>query len=383
MATPKEFDTIRPFEPEEIPAVADRLAKDEIFKGVVAKLYPKIPFEGIINKVKTCSSSLDFQKKFVYDIVKGIIDERTAGCDMDYSEIDNKLNFTFISNHRDIVLDSAMLDKLMIDDSFITTCEIAIGDNLLSLPWIKDVVRLNKAFIVERSLGMREMLLSSKRLSEYMHFAIKEKKENIWIAQREGRAKDSNDQTQESILKMMAMGGEGSAAERLIALHLVPLTISYEYDPCDYLKAREFQLKRDNSSWKKAPGDDLKSMTTGILGFKGKVHYHCSSCIDDYIKSHSDLPKGEIFVNIANKIDQDIFKNYKLYPGNYAALDVLSGKEDFASHYTLEEKSAFLKYIDGQLEKITDIPNKDDAFLRERILTMYANPVRNHIKVSR
>ena len=146
-----------------------------------------------------------------------------------------------MSNHRDIVLDSAFLDILLIDHGFDNTIEIAIGDNLLIYPWIKTLVRLNKSFIVLRSVGMREMLMASKRMSEYMHFAVRELNEGIWIAQREGRAKDSNDRTQESILKMMVMGGEGTPIERLKELNICPLSISYEYDPCDFLKAKEFQ----------------------------------------------------------------------------------------------------------------------------------------------
>jgi hypothetical protein len=380
MITPKEFDSIRPFEPEEIPAVAERLAKNEQFRQVIAFLYPGVPFETIIEQIKGCKDNLDFQKKFVYGIVQNLADKLTTGCDMDSSAIDNSGRYTFISNHRDIVLDSAFLSKLLVDNGFSTTCEIAIGDNLLSLPWVKDVVRLNKAFIVERALQMRQMLIASKRLSEYMHFSINEKKENIWIAQRQGRAKDSNDRTQEAILKMMVMGGEGSAIERLTALHLVPLAISYEYDPCDFLKAREMQLKRDNPDWKKSAEDDVISMKTGILGYKGNVHYQCAACIDDYIKQAESLPKGEQFAAIAHKIDLNIWANYKLHKTNYIALDIKNGNENnLGKEYSAEDKAEFNAYIDSRIAKITDVPNKDEAFMRSCILTMYAYPALNKL----
>lgn len=283
-----------------------------------------------------------------------------------------------MSNHRDIVLDSAILSKLLIDADFKTTCEIAIGDNLLSLPWVKDLVRVNKSFIVKRSASFREMLTSSKTQSRYMHFAIQEKKENIWIAQREGRAKDSDDRTSESILKMMSMGGEGSIVERLTQLHIVPMTISYEYDPCDYLKAAEFQLKRDNPDWKKGPQDDIISMQTGIMGYKGHVHYHCSSCIDEYLQTlDSEMPKNELYATIVRHIDREIHRHYRLFPNNYIAHDLLTGKDEQTAHYQPADKVNFERYLSEQLEKIT-VPQPDIAFLRERILTMYANPLRNY-----
>lgn len=379
MKIPQEFDTIRPWEPEDLPEVYDRLLSNEQFKKVVAYLYPQVPFEMVAQKLKACKTNLEFQLAFAYDFVHGLLKKAATGCEMDCSAIDNTRNYTFISNHRDIVLDSAILDVLLVDNHFKTTCEIAIGDNLLSLPWVKDLVRLNKAFIVERALGMREMLKASKRLSDYMHFAIKEKKENIWIAQREGRAKDSDDRTQKGILQMMSMGGEGSIVERLKQLHLVPLSISYEYDPCDFLKAREYQLKRDVEGWKKGPTDDLVSMQTGIFGYKGHVHYHAAPCLDEYLDTlDADLPKSELYNKVAAHIDHEIHANYRLYPGNYVALDLLENATAHASEYTAEDKAKFEKYIAGQLAKI-DLPNKDEAYLRERLLTMYANPVRNYL----
>ena len=379
MKIPQEFDTIRPWEPEDLPEVYEQLLGNPQFKQVLAYLYPQVPFEMIAQKLKACKTNMEFQLAFAYDFVHGILKKAATGCEMDCAAIDNTRNYTFISNHRDIVLDSAILDVLLVDNKFKTTCEIAIGDNLLSLPWVKDLVRVNKAFIVERALSMRQMLMSSKRLSDYMHFAIKEKNENIWIAQREGRAKDSDDRTQKSILQMMSMGGEGSIIDRLKQLHLVPLAISYEYDPCDYLKAKEYQQKRDDADWKKGPTDDLVSMQTGIFGYKGHVHYHAAPCLDEYLDSlDPDMPKQDLYNKVAAHIDHEIHSNYRLYSGNYVALDLLDNTTSHASEYTEEDKQKFMKYIEGQLAKI-DLPNKDEAYLKERILTMYANPVRNYL----
>lgn len=382
MKTPSFYDDIRPFDPEELPAAFERLLSDAQFQQVLGYLYPGVPLEAVKTKMMACKTNLEFQLAFCYGFLKDLMAKASKGLDMNVEAVDVTKRYTFVSNHRDIVLDSALLDVLLYDAGFNTTCEIAIGDNLLSLPWVKDLVRLNKSFIVQRSLSPREFLMASKKMAEYMHYVVGEKNDNIWIAQREGRAKDSNDRTQPSILKMMAMGGEGSPVDRLRQLHIVPLAISYEYDPCDFLKAAEFQLRRDVPGWKKTALDDVNSMRTGIMGYKGGVHYHCAPCIDGFLDNLSpDIPKTKVFDVIAEHIDKEIFRNYRLYPSNYIALDMLEGNEAHAGRYTAEDKAVFEKYLQGQIARI-DIPNKDEAFLRERMLTMYANPARNSLAVT-
>lgn len=373
----KPFDAIRPFEPEELPEVFERLLGNAQFAQVVAYVFKDVPFDMLAQKMRACKTNLEFQVAFCYPFIKGLLQKASLGCDMNVDAIDMEKRYTFVSNHRDIVLDSALLDVLLVDAGCKTTCEIAIGDNLLSLPWVKDLVRINKSFIVERSVSLRQMLLSSKRLSDYMHLVIAQKHDNVWIAQREGRAKDSNDRTQESIIKMMVMGGEGSLVERLKGLHIVPLAISYEYDPCDFLKAQEFQLKRDIADWKKGPMDDVVSMQTGIMGYKGHIHYEAAPCIDAWLDTlDPDMPKADFFKAVATHIDEEVFRRYRLYPSNYVALDELEGTTAHADRYTAEQKAQFDGYIAQQMAKI-QLPNKDEAFLRERLLTMYANPARN------
>lgn len=373
----KPFDAIRPFEPEELPEVFERLLGNAQFAQVVAYVFKDVPYDMLAQKMRACKTNLDFQVAFCYPFIKGLLQKASLGCDINVDAIDMEKRYTFVSNHRDIVLDSALLDVMLIEAGCKTTCEIAIGDNLLSLPWVKDLVRINKSFIVERSVSLRQMLLSSKRLSDYMHLVIAQKHDNVWIAQREGRAKDSNDRTQESIIKMMVMGGEGSLVERLKGLHIVPLAISYEYDPCDFLKAQEFQLKRDIADWKKGPMDDVVSMQTGIMGYKGHIHYEAAPCIDAWLDTlDPDMPKADFFKAVATHIDDEVFRRYRLYPSNYVALDELEGTTAHADRYTAEQKAQFDGYIAQQMAKI-QLPNKDEAFLRERLLTMYANPARN------
>ena len=387
---PEEFKEIRPYTPDELPQVLEELLADEQFMTAVAKVMPDVEA-----KVRAFLSSrseftnLDVQKAFFYPLVQHIIATCSDGIGLDVPDgFDREQPHTFITNHRDIVLDSAFLSFLLVDHQFPTTVEIAIGDNLLIYPWIKKLVRVNKSFIVQRSLSMREMLRASQTMSRYMHFAIAEKHENIWIAQREGRAKDSDDRTQDALLKMMAMGGEGSGADRLRNLHLTPMALSYEYDPCDYLKAVEFQLKRDIEGFVKSKQDDLVNMQTGIFGRKGRIHFEAAECIDEWLDGlDPTLPKTEFFPLVAQHIDREIHRSYRLYEDNYVAADLLCGNNSHISHYDDAACAKFERYLSERISLASaDLQARgvapDVNFLRERILTMYANPVFNYEKAT-
>ena len=378
MAT-TEFDEIRPYNDEELPQIYEELIADPAFQKAATDAIPNVPFELLAQKIRACKSKLDFQETFCYGILWKIAADHTDGLTLDHTALPDKSKaYTYVSNHRDIILDSGFLSILLIDQGM-DTVEIAIGDNLLVYPWIKKLVRVNKSFIVQRALTMRQMLESSARMSRYMHYTINEKKQSIWIAQREGRAKDSNDRTQDSVLKMLAMGGEGDLIDRLMEMNIAPLAISYEYDPCDFLKAQEFQLKRDIEGYKKTTQDDLISMQTGLFGYKGKVHFQTAPCINDKLEQlDRSLPKQELFSGISACIDRRIHGNYRIYSGNYVAYDWLNNTSEFADHYTSEEKQRFVTYIEQQLGKIK-IPNKDEDFLRGKLLLMYANPLVNYL----
>lgn len=380
-----QFNEIRPYEAEEMQQAFEDLLADRQFSLVLKGFAPWMPkavrnalLRMLFRGVKT---PLDFQMRFMKPLVKYIIWKYSDGTTFDDKKLHTKeqtINtldrYTFVSNHRDIVLDSAFLDLLLVEAGYPTTVEIGIGDNLLIYPWIRRLVRMNKAFTVRRGLSPKEMLASSKLMSEYIHYAVTQKKENIWIAQREGRAKDSDDRTQESVLKMLAMGGD------LRELNIVPLTISYEYDPCDYLKAQEFQQKRDNPAFKKSRQDDLDNMKTGIFGYKGRVHYHCGTPINAWIDEIKDLPRNEFFAELARRMDVEIHEGYQLFPCNYIALDELRGTTEYSAHYTQKDKTKFDEYLAGQIAKVK-LHNRDEKFLRERMLTMYANPAINKLKL--
>ena len=290
-----EFDEIRPYHDEELPRIFEELIADPAFQKAACTVIPNVPFEILAQKIRACKTKLDFQKTFCYDILWKLSERHTNGLTLDHTALpDKKKAYVYITNHRDIILDSGFLSILLVDQGM-DTVEIAIGDNLLIYPWIKKFVRVNKSFIVQRALTMRQMLESSARMSRYIHYTILEKDQSVWIAQREGRAKDSNDRTQDSVLKMLAMGGEGDLIDRLMEINIAPMAISYEYDPCDFLKAQEFQLKRDIEGYKKTTQDDLRNMETGLFGYKGKVHFQAAPCINDVLeKMDRSLPKTEL-----------------------------------------------------------------------------------------
>lgn len=375
------FDEIRCYNNDEIQTALERLSNEKQFMKVLSTIYPLLPKEAIKQRLTSFKTNIDFQKGMVYPFLKDIEANLTKGVELKGIEnIDSSKPYLYISNHRDIILDSAFLCIQLIDNG-IDTVEIAIGDNLLVFPWIEDLVRVNKSFIVKRGLSARQVLESSQLLSTYIAHTINEKQQSIWLAQREGRAKDANDRTQESLLKMLNMGGKASIAENLAALNICPLSISYEYDPCDYLKAKEFQQKRDDPDFKKAPQDDLINMQTGVMGYKGKVVYTINGCINGAIMSIGATVsnKNELYASVAQLIDKQIHSGYTIFNVNKIAYDILDGKDRFEKEYTLIEKLDFERYLDKQIQKIS-LKNRDDDFIKRKMLEMYANPLINQLE---
>jgi hypothetical protein len=374
------FDEIRCYSNDQIPAALERLSNEKPFMKVLSTIYPLMPKEVLKQRLNSFTTNFDFQKNMVYPFLQYIEANLTKGIDLKGIEHINKQNpYLYISNHRDIILDSALLCAKLIQNDM-DTVEIAIGDNLLVFPWIEDLVRVNKSFIVKRGLSARQVLESSQLLSAYIAHTIQDKNQSIWLAQREGRAKDANDRTQESLLKMLNMGGNSTIAENLSSLNICPLSISYEYDPCDFLKAKEFQQKRDNPDFKKAPQDDLLNMQTGVMGYKGKVVYTMNACINDDILDLGNAisNKNELYSAIAQLIDKHIYLGYTIFNVNKIAFDILDGAGRFEKEYTLIEKLDFEKYLEMQIEKIK-IDNRDDDFLMRKMLEMYANPLVNQL----
>lgn len=378
------FDDIRPLNEDEVEGAIEELAASEGLKNAVKYIMPDLNWDEFTKKMRQCKTKEQFKTTLAYQMVMQVAKKTTFSLTISgRSRVPKDTPSTFISNHRDIVLDAGFLNTLLMDIGQGMT-QIAIGDNLLIHPWIELVVRLSNSFIVRRKMTVHSLLRESVKLSSYIHYAISVLKESVWIAQREGRAKDSNDQTQTAMLKMLNMGGDrGNALKNLMELNIVPIAISYEYDPCDFLKAKEFQQKRDNPAFVKSTRDDLLNMETGLLYNKGRVHFTLGSPINDKLKEleHKSLDKNAIIAEIARIIDREIYKHYRFYPCNYVAYDLLHHSVYFRTNYDLRDKVMFENYLQNQIDKI-DLANKDDVFLRTKILEMYSNPLKNHIENS-
>ena len=330
-----DYEDIRPLNPDEVEGAIEELVTSADFERAFRYVKPNVDWDDFSAKMRACKTKEQFKSTLAYDFVMEVARQTTFSLSISgRSRLpEGKPACTFISNHRDIVLDASFLNVMLYDVGYGLT-QVAIGDNLLIRPWIKTLVRLNNSFIVKRGVSVRQMLEVSGTLSSYINHTIKDTKESIWIAQREGRAKDSNDHTQPSILKMLNMAGESDIISNLTALNIVPVAISYEYDPCDFLKAREFQMKRDNPDYVKSQRDDLLSMETGILYNKGRVHFTIGNCINQSIALlDKSMDKNELFARIASIIDREIFMHYRFYPCNYVAFDMLYGTSEFAGHY--------------------------------------------------
>lgn len=378
-ATTNLYNDIRPLLDREVPETITQLLSDEYFKRAVVSFIKPVTWEQFAATLSSCKTKEDFQRFIIYPLMKNLIAKTTVEMKgTDWEKIENGKSYLFISNHRDIVLDAAFFNILLFDKEKPTT-EIAIGDNLLIYPWIEKLVRLNKSFIVKRGVSVRQMLEVSRHLSDYIHDTVTNKKQSVWIAQREGRAKDSNDQTQASLLKMLTLHDSSHPLETLMQLNIIPLSISYEFDPCDYLKAKEYQLKRDNPLYKKSNADDIENMTVGITGNKGRVNFHFGNSINTALSHISaDSGKKETLDKVAAIIDKEIFRNYTFFPFNYVAYDRMTGTQKFAAEYSEEDRQRFDAYLSAQIEKI-NIPGRDDDFLRDKITAMYGNTVRNNL----
>lgn len=374
------FEDIRPLNQDEVQAAIEELLASEEFRHALRYVKPDLDWDQLSAAMRACKTKEQFKSTLAYDAVMTVAKKTTFSLTISgRSRLpEGKPACTFISNHRDIVLDASFLNVMLYDVGYGMT-QVAIGDNLLIRPWIKTFVRLNNSFIVKRGVSVRQMLEVSSTLSAYINHTIKDTKESIWIAQREGRAKDSNDRTQPSVLKMLCMAGGKDIIGNLKSLNIVPVAISYEFDPCDYLKAQEFQLKRDNPEYHKTQRDDLLNMETGILNNKGRVHFTISQLINDQLDQlDPNMDRNELFAAVASIIDKEIYRHYRFYPNNYVAYDLLSGTRRFSDHYGLKDKRTFEEYLQKQFDKIV-IPNKDENFLRKKILEMYANPLKNFL----
>lgn len=382
MSNEFDFSDIAPYDDNDFNEKISLLVEQPGFKNAVMYVMPDIDYASFAKKLASIHDKNTFQREVMLPFLSALQKRTTVGIDCSGIEnISPSESYAFMSNHRDIVLDASFLNLCLIKNGF-QTSEIAIGSNLLIFDWITDLVKLNKSFIVKRNIQRTKALEAARQLSAYIHYAINTKHESIWIAQREGRAKDSNDLTQESLVKMLGLEGGGTLIENIKSINIVPVSISYEFDPNDYLKAREFLLRKLDPEFKKSQHDDLLSMETGLMQNKGRVHFSIGRPLNSLITDvPADMPRLDLVKLICKSIDAEIHAGYYIYPVNYIAYDQLHHTNRFADKYTDEQKQEIESYVESQLDKVDlpDVSMLDREFMREMMYAMYANPLRNKL----
>lgn len=381
---PYEYDSIRPYLDEEVPAVVAQLADQPELRHVLSALLSEEETKTLLQQLKGIHSVDDFKQQISYPLVLRLAKETTFSVSLSgASRLGGDLPTTFITNHRDIILDSAFLNLVMRERNYLMP-RIAIGDNLFGRPWIEAVVKLNDSFVVRRSLPIRQMLLAAQALSAFIDRSIQQDHKSVWIAQREGRAKDNSDKTQPSVLKMIASSQSSDPLTQLMRVNIAPTTISYEYDPCDILKACELLWRKHHpeEQYVKGPEEDLINMKTGLLGYKGRVHFAVGKRLNELITPELEaelraLPKQELYPRLAEIIDTELHSNYRFYPINYIAYDLLHPHKAHPKElYSEADKEKALRYIEEQIAKApTDAYSSDE--LRTQLLQMYAQPLCN------
>ncbi|MDI1356481.1 MAG: glycerol acyltransferase [bacterium] len=370
------FDDIRPYYDHEVQPMLQRIIKDLIFMQLISNLWPEMTFEEVKKKSQNIHSSYEFQLEFMHAAIRKILELSSSGLSSDgFDQLDPNKSYLFIANHRDILLDAAILQVLLVEHGF-KTSEISFGSNLREQGFITDFGKLNRMFTVLREGTSKELYEISRKLSAYIRHSILDKNVSVWIAQRNGRTKDGGDFTQSGLLKMLNISGKKHHfVENFNKLNIVPLSISYEYEPCDYLKTQEIYLSNLHTRYTKAPGEDLNSIVTGIRQFKGKIHMSVGAPFTEkeltaIDKFENENDKIKAFATI---IDKKLYEQFKCNPVNYIAADLLEHSYKRAAKYTPEQKQGFVDYMSKNILKLTGEPE----VLEHVFLKIYATPVLN------
>jgi hypothetical protein len=372
------FEDIRPYRDEEVPEVISRILRDKSFTNLLRYVYPDEPLEPIKERVASVKTIADFQARVAYPAMRKLVNETTDSISVSGLEnIKSEGAHLFISNHRDIILDSAILN-IMLYEAGLGTFETAIGSNLLEEELVRDLTKMNKNFTVKRNTTAREFYENSVNLSNYIHHSICERDTNVWIAQREGRTKDGIDKTQPGLLKMLSINCEKPLSQCFRELNITPVAISYEYDPCDVLKIPELKALAAEKKYEKQQGEDYNSILTGLTGYKGRIHLSIGKPLDEELNHLINFTSpNDKLKELGEIIDQKVYGQYKLWPTNYIAFDLLQGNTSSA-HYTEEQKGTFMSRMEKQLE-ILGLDSEEDRYF---LLNMYANPVKNFNTIS-
>ncbi len=368
-----DFDDIRPYWDEEIPAAMQRIAASDAFPLLASWIFPGRDLDDVRQMVLSLKSIREFQVKVMLPVNEQVVKRSITRLTYSgFEQLDPEKRYLFVSNHRDIMLDASILQYLLVENGRDTT-EITFGANLMSPGLITDIGRSNKMFRVERGGKMKDFYMSSRHLSDYIRYTLLEKKQSVWIAQRNGRTKDGNDRTDQGIIKMFCMSKPEDKIKALSELHIVPVSVSYERESCDILKAIELYESRYTRYIKK-PGEDLNSILTGIVQYKGQVNFTlCKEVTEEDLMQFDSCTNNEYHKQVAQLLDDRINSAYRLYPNNYIAHDLRYGQTTYRDFYTEEEKQAFVKYM----LRLNDYDISEPDVLKDFFLGIYANPVAN------
>lgn len=372
----QKFDAIRPFYDSEINNAILNVIDHPMMKALMNFTFPDVADEVWKEQLRKTHSIRDFQCNFIYNTIQNVLQRSSDGLSTSgFEKLEKNQSYLFISNHRDIVLDTTLLNVALFEHGLVMTAS-AIGDNLVKKDFLNVLAKMNRNFLVQRGLTPREMLQSSKTLSEYIGHLLQHENRSVWIAQREGRTKDGNDATNPGVLKMLAMGSdEENLMDYFRKIKVVPVSISYEYDPTDVLKIPQLLAEANNEVYIKEKNEDFMTLLSGVMGQKKRIHIHIGDVLDkeiDVIKEEFDNSNKQIQA-LAQLIDDSILSNYKLWPTNYIAYDILNKTDAHASFYTANEKSLFERRLDMRIDA-------ENPIALQGLLDMYANPVVNKLK---
>lgn len=372
----QKFDAIRPYYDTEINAAICEVLHHPMMKALMNFTFPELADEVWKEQLKKTHSIRDFQCNFIYHSVQQVLRNSAEGLSTSgFEKLEPNTAYLFISNHRDIILDTSLLNAALFEHGLVMTAS-AIGDNLVKKSFLKSLSRMNRNFLVQRGLPPRELLQSSKLMSEYIARLLRRENRSVWIAQREGRTKDGNDATHPGVLKMLAMGsGDDHQLQYFKKARIVPVAISYEYDPTDALKMPQLLAEANNEKYIKEKNEDFMTLLSGIMGQKKRIHIHIGKTLDteiDAILAETDNTNKQIQA-LAQKIDDSIICDYRLWPTNFIAYDLLNESADFAHKYTDGEKQLFERRLELRIDA-------NDRNQMQSFLAMYANPVFNKLK---
>ena len=372
----QRFDAIRPFYDTEVNEAICASVHHPMMKAIMNFTFPELDDEIWKEQLKRTHSIRDFQCNFIYKALKKVLEKSSDGLStLGFEKLQKNTSYLFISNHRDIILDTSLLNACLFEHGFVMTAS-AIGDNLVKRDFMNTLAKLNRNFLVQRGLSPRELLQSSKLMAEYIGQLLLRENRSVWIAQREGRTKDGNDATHSGVLKMLAMGSdEANLMDYFKKIKIVPVSISYEYDPTDALKMPQLIAEANDEVYVKDKNEDFVTLLSGIIGQKKRIHIHVGDILGaelDKIATEFDNTNKQV-QGLAQAIDDSILQNYKLWPTNYIAYDLLNKSNTYSQFYTENEKSLFERRLEMKIDETN--PKMVESFL-----AMYANPVVNKSK---